>query len=223
MIDIVNLPNIPILKTQLPTDIYNSVMSEVKEIEKDGSPNKWNHRLAGAIEREYELIKSRSSLVPFLIDMAKHHPTPHALYFSHAERTLPSEIESEIEYEVYNIWVNFQQKNEYNPIHNHSGDLSFVLWMEIPFKYSDECKVKNVVNSNSSQNASAFQFLYTDVLGDITKFHFYVEKGWEGRMLMFPAKLYHAVNPFQTSDGYRISISGNLGIVKKQIYKKLWN
>ena len=220
MIDIVNLPNIPILKTQLPTDIYNSVMSEVKEIEKDGSPNKWNHRLAGAIEREYELIKSRSSLVPFLIDMAKHHPTPHALS-SHV--TVSSEIEYEIEYEVDNIWVNFQQKNEYNPIHNHSGDLSFVLWMEIPFKYSDECKVKNVVNSNSSQNASAFQFLYTDVLGDITKFHFYVEKGWEGRMLMFPAKLYHSVNPFQTSDGYRISISGNLGIVKKQIYKKLWN
>ena len=89
MFDTFELPNIRIGSAKLPTDIYNSVMSEVKEIEKDGSPNKWNHRLAGAIEREYELIKSRSSLVPFLIDMAKHHPTPHALYFSHAERTLP--------------------------------------------------------------------------------------------------------------------------------------
>ena len=83
------LPNISLIKAQLPTDIYNSIMSEVKEIQNYGNTRKWNHKLAGALEKEYELIKSRSSLVPFLIDMAKHHPTPHALYFSHAERTLP--------------------------------------------------------------------------------------------------------------------------------------
>ena len=219
MIDIVNLPNIPILKTELPTDIYNSVMSEVKEIEKYGSPNKWNHELAGAIEKEYELIKSRSFLDPFLIDVAKHHPTPQS--FSNIRNR--GSDQSEIEYEVNDIWINFQSKNEYNPIHNHSGHLSFVIWMEIPFKYSDECNVKNVVNSNASQAASAFQFSYTNALGDISTFHFPVEKGWEGRMLMFPSKLYHSVNPFQTSDGYRISISGNLSIIKKQIYKKLWN
>ena len=221
MIDIVNLPNIPILKTQLPTDIYNSVMSEVKEIEKDSSPNKWNNHLAGAIEREYLLIKSRSSLDPFLIDVAKHHPTPHA-FFSDIRGLDQSEIESEIDYKVKSIWVNFQSKNEYNPIHNHGGHLSFVIWMEIPYKLSDEINEKNVVNSNS-ESASTFQFIYNDVLGEITKLHFPVEKGWEGRMLMFPAKLCHSVNPFQTSDGYRISISGNLSVVKKQIYKKLWN
>jgi len=37
-----------------------------------------------------------------------------------------------------------------------------------------------------------------------------VENGWEGRVVMFPAKLLHVVYPFYTSNGYRISIAGNL-------------
>ena len=89
MFDVFTLPNWGIGRSKIPEDIYNNIMSEIKEIQNYGSPNKYNNQLAGAIEKEYELIKSRSSLVPFLIDMAKHHPTPHALYFSHAERTLP--------------------------------------------------------------------------------------------------------------------------------------
>ena len=39
-----------------------------------------------------------------------------------------------------------------------------------------------------------------------------VDKSFEGKMLMFPSKQMHAVNPFYTSDGYRITVSGNLKI-----------
>jgi hypothetical protein len=31
-------------------------------------------------------------------------------------------------------------------------------------------------------------------------------------MMLFPSKLKHGVNPFYTSDDYRISISGNIRI-----------
>ena len=79
MFDTFELPNIRIGSAKLPTDIYNSVMSEVKEIERYGSPNKWNHELAGAIEREYLLTKSKSSLDSFLIDAAKKYPSPHLI------------------------------------------------------------------------------------------------------------------------------------------------
>ena len=212
------LPNIPLLKTELPIDIYNSVMSEIKEIERNGSTNTWNHELAGAIEREYLLTKSKSSLDSFLIDAAKKYPSPHLIARSGIS-PFKRRLVTEIEYEVGDIWVNYQQKNEYNPIHNHGGDLSFVIWMEIPFKHSDECNVKNVVNSNATQSAAVFEIVYNDILGSIRTFHLPVENGWEGRIIMFPAKLFHSVNPFQTSDGYRISISGNLGI-KNLHYKQ---
>jgi hypothetical protein len=39
----------------------------------------------------------------------------------------------------------------------------------------------------------------------------YVDKEWEGKIALFPAKLNHLVYPFYTSDEPRISISGNIG------------
>ena len=130
-----------------------------------------------------------------------------ATEYAHQHRKLKN-----IEFEVGEMWVNFQQKNEYNPIHNHRGDFSFVLWMEIPFKHLNECSVKSIVNSNSRQSASSFEFIYTDILGKVSTHTLPVEKGWEGRIVMFPAQLHHIVYPFYTSDGYRISVSGNLCI-----------
>ena len=203
MFDTFSLPNWTIFGSEIPEDIYNSIMCEIKEIENEGSPNKWNKHLAGAIEKEYELIKSRSSFVPFLKKMATE--------YTHHLRKI-----KDIQFEVCELWVNYQQKNEYNPIHNHHGDYSFVLWMEIPFKHLNECSVKNTVNSNSTHLASSFEFVYTDILGKVSTHTLPVEKGWEGRIIMFPAQLQHIVYPFYTSDGYRISVSGNL-IVKNLI------
>ena len=37
-----------------------------------------------------------------------------------------------------------------------------------------------------------------------------VDKSFEGKMLMFPAKLQHLVYPFYTSDKERITVSGNI-------------
>ena len=190
MFDTFSLPNWNICGSEIPEDIYNSIMCEIKEIVNEGSPNKWNNHLAGAIEKEYQLIKSRSSLDPFLIDVSKK--------YLHSDRR----------YEVKDMWVNFQQKNEYNPIHNHRGDFSFVLWMEIPFKHLNECSVKSVVNSNARQSASSFEFVYTDILGKVSTHTLPVEKGWEGRIVMFPAWLWHCVDPNNTND-IRISVSFN--------------
>ena len=32
-------------------------------------------------------------------------------------------------------WVNYQKQNEFNPIHNHAGVYSFVIWMKIPYDF----------------------------------------------------------------------------------------
>ena len=36
------------------------------------------------------------------------------------------------------LWVNFQKKHDFNPVHNHKGAVSFVIWMKIPYKHKDE-------------------------------------------------------------------------------------
>jgi hypothetical protein len=70
--------------------------------------------------------------------------------------------------------------------------------------------MENCKNSRTVELASTFQFVYTTALGTIANCPMFVESGWEGNIIMFPAKLLHMVYPFQTSDDYRISIAGNL-------------
>jgi len=38
----------------------------------------------------------------------------------------------------------------------------------------------------------------------------FLDKSWEGTIIVFPAKMLHCVYPFYTSDGTRISLSGNV-------------
>ena len=114
------------------------------------------------------------------------------------------------ELKVDSLWVNLQKKTEYNPIHNHTGYLSFVAWMDIPYKYEDEMSSIHSRESRTQEFSGTFQFIYTSVLGDIVNEVYEVENGWEGRIVMFPADLRHIVYPFYTSDRYRISIAGNL-------------
>tara|TARA_X000000368_G_C22769690_1_gene596600 strand:+ start:76 stop:669 length:594 start_codon:yes stop_codon:yes gene_type:complete len=196
MFDVLKVDNPGILRGTLPTNIYNSLMNEIREIKINGSPNIHNDSLAGLMEEEYVLKKSTSSLIPFLTEMSTEYVKIFNLKISQLN--------------VSDIWVNLQKKNEYNPAHKHNGILSFVIWMEIPYKILDEFNMKSVKNSNGKTMASTFQFMYHTLTGELVSHCLPVEKGWEGRIIMFPNALLHQVYPFKTSDDYRISISGNL-------------
>jgi len=211
--DYFQLPNTGIFRGCIPQNIYDSLMSEVKEIERFGSSNTYNHNLVGVIEQEYVLVKSRNVLVPFILKMLEEYLSAGNFVCLNGGITSNEEFDKTL-WNVTEMWINFQKKHEYNPTHSHGGDFSFVIWMKLPYNNSDERKVKNVINGKSKDLASTFEFLYTDILGKVTSHCIPVEKGWEGRIVMFPASLNHGVYPFQTSDGYRISISGNLNRVK---------
>ena len=107
-----------------------------------------------------------------------------------------------------NVWVNFQKKHEFNPIHNHSGVLSFVIWIKIPYQREQE----NLISPGKDSIydlAGKFTFHYYNMLGDIASFDMDENIFKENTMILFPSKLNHSVFPFYSSDEYRISISGN--------------
>ena len=108
------------------------------------------------------------------------------------------------------MWVNFQKKYEFNPMHLHDGVMSFVIWMKIPYKYEDEMQHETAKKVNSCMNGS-FEFIYTNLLGAITGYQYSLSPEAEGGVLIFPSALHHVVHPFYTSDEERISISGNIG------------
>ena len=198
-----HLPNVGLTEGKIPPEIYQALNKEIVDIHNDDSNTmKMNRTLAGQITKEYQITKSRQLLDPYLEEMSRAYQK-HWDYY-------PKENPNDNKLKVESVWVNMQKKLEVNPLHNHDGTLSFVAWLHVPFKLEDERNMQNCKNSRTVKLASTFQFVYTQVLGNVVNFPLFVENGWEGRIVMFPSSLLHIVYPFQSSDDYRISIAGNL-------------
>ena len=113
------------------------------------------------------------------------------------------------EFELNSFWVNFQKQHEFNPLHNHTGVYSFVIFMKIPTDWKEQYALPISANSGSP-SASDFVFVWGDNQGNIFSENFRLSPKDEGRMLFFPAKLQHMVYPFYECEEERITISGNI-------------
>jgi hypothetical protein len=194
----ISLPNPGVTTGILPNEIYDIIMSEVKEISSNWDlHSKRNSGLVGNIEKQYEMLKSISIIEPYLNEMCKSYGDYWNFYRKNED------------FKLTQMWVNFQQKHEFNPVHHHNEIFSFVCWLKIPYNIEDELNASHTKETNAKA-ASTFQFLYPNILGQLTLETLYVDKDWEKRIVLFPAHLSHCVYPFSTSDDYRISISGNL-------------
>jgi len=112
-------------------------------------------------------------------------------------------------YFLSKMWVNYQKQCEYNPLHDHTGVYSFVIWMKIPTKQEEQDKISFSSEANTQKN-STFQMLYNNILGQPTTMTYYMNPSVEGTMFFFPSQLQHQVYPFYNCDEDRISISGNI-------------
>ena len=194
----ISLPTPGITSTFISDEIYQKLMREVRRIESSWSSyNKWSEGLAGNMEKQYDLKNCIPVLEPFLNEMCKSYTN----YWNYYKK--------DGDFKLEHLWINFQKKNEFNPVHHHHGAFSFVCWLQIPYLIENELNAPHVKDSNAKV-ASTFQFIYNDILGNISIDTAYVSKDWEKRIILFPARLSHCVHPFSTSDGYRVSISGNL-------------
>jgi hypothetical protein len=115
-------------------------------------------------------------------------------------------------FELSTFWVNYQKKHEFNPFHAHSGVWSFVVWMKIPTNHKEQNAHSRSSNSNTPC-ASAFQFVYSNILGTLDSSIIEMSPDVEGTIIFFPANLHHQVYPFYDCDEERISVSGNISIV----------
>ena len=109
------------------------------------------------------------------------------------------------------FWVNYQYKTEFNPLHDHIGVYSFVIWMKIPYTWTEQIKLPQFKDIKKNEiKAGNFEFEYTNSLGDVLTNSFKLSPKFEGNMVFFPASLRHCVYPFYEIEEPRISISGNL-------------
>ena len=114
-------------------------------------------------------------------------------------------------YYLNSFWVNYQKQTEFNPLHDHGGVYSFVIWMKIPTRHFEQNKNPVFLGTNSN-SVSTFCFRYVNILGNTEYWLYEMNPEVEGTILFFPAKLLHAVYPFYNCEEDRISISGNISL-----------
>lgn len=104
---------------------------------------------------------------------------------------------------LQNLWINFMKSGEFNPPHDHSGDISFVIYTSVPKEIHQE----NQEFKGRGSGPGCISFLYGENSKSYkSEYRFIPEKS---HMFIFPATLRHYVAPFQ-SKVTRISISGNI-------------
>ena len=112
-------------------------------------------------------------------------------------------------FKLNTIWVNYQKQHEFNPPHGHEGMFSFVVFMKIPTHWKEQHALPWLKGVDEPY-ASDFQFLLSQGQGPIQPVTIPLCPEDEGRMLFFPAWLYHQVFPFYNTKEERITVSGNI-------------
>jgi len=182
----------------IPDEIYNDLVHCIEDKSKQ-----WNSELAGNIKEEYSLNRYIPKFEKFIISQIKDssYLTSYLNDYHILTNNLPLCLK--------NLWVNFMKKHEFNPLHKHTGLLSFVLFIKIPYLMEQEKKIGPGALSNTNI-PGCLSFVYpSPEVGGIEIIKLEVDKKWEKKGVIFRADLNHIVNPFY-SDGTRITISGNI-------------
>ena len=110
-------------------------------------------------------------------------------------------------YHLANLWINFMRKGEFNPLHDHLGDISFVIYLSVP----DPIKTENTSFVGNGNGPGSISFFYGEKSKYYKSSYYFLPK--TGDMFIFPATLRHFVPPFK-SDVIRTSVSGNIYLKK---------
>ena len=208
----------PIVTAEIDAEIQGIIDSNFT------ATTNYKYSLAGEIEHEYLLPRSAASVELLMAGAAqeywravgRHDIAERRHFLRRAAATLNSKDRD--------LWVNFQRRHEYNPLHFHGGRLSFVIWHRIPYDLAEEQASASHKGANQSAGPGTFTFAYPNqfaiqdgsprVTGQaaqqVITHDIPLSKEHEGVFVLFPATLQHSVAPFYTSDGYRISVAGNL-------------
>ena len=187
-------PNM-IMKVQLPDFIFDEVKSWIepcRSIKDNEYAELLNHRNVGTGHNSYQTGIAKKYIdntyfLGYVINIAE-------LYLktiNHQDVNRDGSYYRKVvmrdnpgHYDGYDIWMNFTYKGDDNPIHNHAGNLSSIIYVK------DEDSQPTIFPSLN-----------------------YIHQPKEGEMLLFPNHLEHMVEEKQT-ESERISVSYNLNILQ---------
>jgi uncharacterized protein (TIGR02466 family) len=165
--------------------------------------------LAGNIDKQYAAVMDEAHATIFNAEVKRH--IHRAL--EEFDKKYDPNSKLDIDKLQYNHgkgpWINFQHAGEFNPIHTHTGELSVVIYIDIPECIADENKG---LRHSNAPSAGMISWTYGDASMIATDYH-YTHQPVTGELFIFPAQLQHLVYPFK-SNVERISMSFNVHDIK---------
>ena len=204
---------------KLPQQMIDYLWERIDIAKKEQKYRK--NSLVGHISHSYNLEDPQNVIISNLLHILYNpNDNPKMYEFINKEvRCVYDRVRREkfLEPHLDDLWVNFQKKGEFQPLHNHSGTFSFVIWMDIPYHPKDEAKLPLGQSTSKTQHGGNFTIAMSgDTSRSVKEYFIRLSPEMNGYCCFFPSDLCHQVYPFYTSDKDRISISGNISYHPKE-------
>ena len=185
-----------VTKFILDTDFCQELLQKGKNLKEDARKD-----LAGHLDKEFKYTSEDrdwflSKFTPVISDHMKFLQDYHNKNLKHNVK-------------LTDLWVNFMQKNEFNPPHVHSQQLSFVIYLQVP-----ELLKQENANYKGTDTAGPGGIKF---INDFNNDRLTISEApifpQENECYIFPASLNHMVFPYK-SDCERVSVSGNIEFLR---------
>ena len=190
-----------IANAKMPDDLIKKLNKYIDDIisdEEKSQKQDWGDQLVGHVKQEFRLENEFTQSSGFMDFLAQ----------SVGKWIKVSENQQITSFKIIDTWVVRQFKNDYNPIHWHSGHISGVGYLKLPKTFGKLTQEKKNINKNGRielihGNKMFLQKSTFSILPEVGQFYF------------FPNYMMHTVYPFTDSDEERRSISFNAKIDDK--------
>ena len=180
-----------VTKFKLEENNYKELLDRGRKCEEDA-----RDILAGILDREFLYTQED---IDWFCEKFSPYLNKHMNFLNHYHNRL-----FDVKLDLDKLWINFMQKQDSNPMHIHSGNITFVIYLKIPEKLKKENKKYIGTDQGGPGSIKFFNNLINDEQ-NISTHSIFPE---ENTVWIFPASLNHMVVPFKTKDE-RISVSGN--------------
>ena len=182
-----------VVQLRISDEFKNKLLVGAKEAR--DTKQGYQDKLAGIIKEEYS-YKNKENYLPEIAQCL-------GIYDIAFQKFKNEDYKQKPEYMVTAMWVNYMKKHEFNPPHDHSDNLSFVIFLHVPEEITKE--QKDYIGK--SGGPGSLSFIYGEGTRQAITYQSIQPK--TNDMFIFPAWIKHYVAPFY-SDATRISVSGNV-------------
>ena len=188
-----------IIKIKMPNEMIEQINKYVDSVINDEQKIKKldeGDKLIGKVQQEFLMEVEFMKKIKWANFLA-------ANVSSWAKEELNKEIKH---FELIKSWVVRQFKNDYNPVHWHSGDISGVGYLKVPSYLGNTSQPDKKTNENGK-----LQLIFGSP--NLFSKSTYLVKPEIGDFYLFPNYLMHTVYPFSGTDEERRSVSFNAKVL----------